>query len=313
MRPSDLSPRHYYSLHGLGIASDLALPELAPAAIGAAIDVEVFAGEVAPALDHPSGTGPMWQAARGDFLFEVADVARYRVRDARTITVQAFDSASRQPGDVRLYLLGTAMGALLHQRGLLALHASAVATPSGTWAFTGHSGAGKSTLAAWLQRREGWPVLSDDVVVVDASGPLPRLQAGPPRLKLWRDALESLAIGPDGLARDLMRFDKFHLVTPPTDVAATPCCRALVLLEATAGDEPAELLPMRGREALAAVMSAVYRPELATHLRAPGELFMQCAQLASRIRVFRFRRPRSLQDFDTALGPLLEGMHAEVG
>ena len=66
-------------------------------------------------------------------------------------------------------MLGTALGVLLHQRGLFALHASGVATPSGAWLFTGHSGAGKSTLVAWLHRRFGWPILSDDVTVVETA------------------------------------------------------------------------------------------------------------------------------------------------
>lgn len=305
-------PQHRYFLHGLHLASSIELPELAPGDPAAAVDVEIIEGEVPPALDHPAGRGSHWQARRGAFLFEVDDVARYLAEDGRRITVHAFPSPTRQAGDVRLYLLGTAMGALLHQRGLLALHASAVATPAGTWAFTGHSGAGKSTMAAWLQRREGWPVLSDDVIVVDPAGAQPRLHAGPPRLKLWRDALESLAIGPDGLARDLMRFDKFHLVTVPADATASPAFRALVLLEAAEDHQAPELLPLVGHQAVAVVMSSVYRPELALHLRAPGELFLQCARLAAQIQVFRFRRPRSLAGFDAALAPLMDGIAADI-
>ena len=49
---------------------------------------------------------------------------------------------------VRLYLLGTCMGALLFQRKLLPLHGSAVVINGKAYAFVGDSGAGKSTLAA---------------------------------------------------------------------------------------------------------------------------------------------------------------------
>ncbi len=276
-------------------------------------DIEILSEDVAPALHSPSSTGLHWQTAPGLFLFEIEGLARFLVSHGRKISVQILDAAADRAGDARLYLLGTGIGCLLHQRGLLPLHASAVATPSGTWAFTGHSGAGKSTIAAWLQRREGWPVLSDDVIVLDASGPEPRLQAGPPRIKLWRDALASLDISTDELVRDLTRLDKFHVMTTPTDAGTAGSFRALVLLDVAGDDEPAELLPIRGRDALAVVMASVYRVELADHLRSPGSLFLQCAQLAGRIRVFRFRRPRSLENFDAALEPLLKGIIAEAG
>lgn len=306
-------PRHRYSLHGLIIASELELPELTPSLSDAEPDVAVVNGSVPDSLDGPTCTGLRWQVAPGSFLFEVEGLARYLVSDGKQITVETVDASTGRAGDVRLYLLGTAMGCLLHQRGLLPLHASAVATPSGTWAFTGHSGAGKSTIAAWLQRREGWPVLSDDVIVVDSSGPAPRLQVGPPRIKLWRDALESLDIKTEDLVRDLTRLDKFHVMTTSHHASTGGSFRALVLLDVVAGKDPPELLPMRGRDAVAVVMASVYRMELAGHLRSPGELFLQCARLAGQIRVFRFRRPRSLDAFDAALGPLLDGIIADAG
>ena len=67
--------------------------------------------------------------------------------------------------NVRLFLLGSAMGALLHQRGLLPLHTNAVEVGGRAFAFMGKSGAGKSTLAAWFHDR-GFRIVADDVCVV---------------------------------------------------------------------------------------------------------------------------------------------------
>ncbi|MFY2763002.1 hypothetical protein [Arenimonas sp. MALMAid1274] len=293
---------HHYLVHGLEIASDLELPELA-AGRDAPPDVEIVAGATPRELTQVTGRGPQWQAAQGEFLFHVEGVARYHATGGRRIVVQVDDEAKDKPADVRLYLLGTALGAVLHQRGLLALHASAVLAPDGAWAFTGHSGAGKSTLAAWLQQREGWELLSDDVSVVVADRGQALIRRGPPRVKLWRDALEAMAIGPEGLSRDLMRFDKFHLGKPALTSAQEAPLRALVLIEAT--EHGPQIEAMRGREALAAVMASVYRPEMADWLRPRGALFLQCAELARCIEVYRFRRPRSLEGFDDALAPLL--------
>jgi len=59
--------------------------------------------------------------------------------------------------------MGSAMGALLHQRNILALHAGTIAVNGGSVIFCGPSGIGKSTLAAGFRRR-GYPnVAGDDV------------------------------------------------------------------------------------------------------------------------------------------------------
>ncbi|NEX18412.1 MAG: hypothetical protein C1943_17865 [Halochromatium sp.] len=129
-----------------------------------------------PASDHASVANDQFQIAPGLYQFLIKDVARYRVQDGREILVDPLPDAD--PGDVRLWLLGTALGALLHQRGLLPLHVSALALSGGAYAFCGDSGAGKSTLAAALHRR-GLALLTDDVgLAVPESPPAPSDQLG---------------------------------------------------------------------------------------------------------------------------------------
>ena len=75
-------------------------------------------------------------------------------------------SADNVPdANIRLYLLGSAMGVLLHQRGLLPLHANAVEIDGKAFAFMGASGSGKSTLAAWFHDH-GYRIIADDVCAV---------------------------------------------------------------------------------------------------------------------------------------------------
>lgn len=81
--------------------------------------------------------------------------------------------------DVRQYLLGMSLGVLLYQRDWLPMHVSALHTPTGVWAFTGHSGAGKSTLGAWLHYTQGWPMISDDVAVIKPEDSQAYLYPGP--------------------------------------------------------------------------------------------------------------------------------------
>lgn len=76
----------------------------------------------------------------------------------------------------------------------LVLHASAVATPSGAMAFVGPPGIGKSTLAAALAVR-GLPLITDDFLVIDQSGPTPVAIPSRVEPRLWPDSVEAILPG----------------------------------------------------------------------------------------------------------------------
>ena len=157
--------KEFYRIFGLSLGSDFDLPELLPAPETICPDIQVLRGTVQhPDAESPGGQGVV-SIADGIYQFEIQRVARYRVQHGTQIVVDP--AAGAAAGDVRVWLLGTALGVLMHQRGLLPLHVSAVACAEGAAAFCGHSGAGKSTLAAALHQR-GLPLLTDDVALVTA-------------------------------------------------------------------------------------------------------------------------------------------------
>jgi hypothetical protein len=80
---------------------------------------------------------------------------------------------------------------LLNLRGQDALHATSVLTPAGLCAFVGPSGTGKSTLAAAFQLA-GYPVLSDDCLVVREEGEQIVATPAYPGVRLWEDTIEAL-------------------------------------------------------------------------------------------------------------------------
>src|SRR6185436_17962029 len=97
---------------------------------------------------------------------------------------------------VGFHLVRSVTGAVLQQRGLLPLHASALLLGAGAIALLGPSRAGKSTLAAALARR-GHPVLADDVVPVSPE-PTPTVMGGSSVLQVedeYRQLLSTLASG----------------------------------------------------------------------------------------------------------------------
>jgi len=178
---------------------------------------------------------------------------------------------------VRAYLLGSAMGALLHQRGLLPLHANAIEIDGRAIAFAGPSGSGKSTLAAYFRAR-GRRLLSDDVCAV-SFGPGGEAVAWPgvPRIKLWTDALAAFGHSAGDLEKVVNWEDKYSLpMTMAAPSGPLPLAR-IYLLGAAQGKSRIEALS--GAAAFDAVASNIYRSEFAGPLGRAESLFANSLSL----------------------------------
>jgi hypothetical protein len=80
---------------------------------------------------------------------------------------------------------------ILSRREHLVLHASAVLTRHGAIAFAGRSGRGKSTLAASFAL-EGFPVVSDDYLVLRPVHEGWMAMPGSPGVRLWPSTLQAI-------------------------------------------------------------------------------------------------------------------------
>jgi hypothetical protein len=280
-----------YRLFGLNLASEISLAGVAPPVEAEAADVAVVFGQVPPG-DYPPG----YSATPDGTMLAVTKVGRYLIRDGREIVVEPAEGASER--NLRLFLLGSAIGALLHQRGLLPLHANAIDLGGRAVAFSGHSGAGKSTIAAWFHDR-GYPILADDVCVVgfDEAG---RAIAYPgiPRLRLWREALE--ASGRDAGAYD-RSFDDMDKYDVPTETGSTqePLPLAAIYLLRKAGEGgDAAIERLAGVDAVETLMSNTYRGGYLKTIGRTGEHLAACLRLVRAVPVFRAERLWGFERFD---------------
>lgn len=306
-------PRYHYSTYGLVLSSQLELPELRKTESTLTPDIEVLADSFPETLKHSgvSDVDPQCSADCSQFVCE--GIARYRIEQGKRILIDRRvlkTRGTRTPErDLRRHLLGSAMGALLHQKHWLPLHLSALETPDGVWGFTGESGAGTSTLAAWLHYHHGWPLLTDAVGVIKPDEALPYLHPGPPRLELWKDALASLGVDPHSLIKDLTRTDKYHLIRRRGFHTYAQPLKALVLLERAEKGTTASLEPLEGLEAFEVVMAALYLPEWGQAFNGPARLMAYVSDLTRRIQVYRYRRPWSLEHMELSLAPLVQRIH----
>ena len=175
-----------YKAFGLVIESVIEIPELLNATNGA-VDVQLVYNEI-PNFESEFINEFDWYCFVDDSLcFVVNDVARFKVSKGSLIEVDRFEGADDD--NVRLFTLGSAIAAILHQRSLLPIHASAVEINGEAVLFSADSGFGKSTTCLAFQK-EGFNVVSDDVCVlsVDDKGAV-YIYPGYPQVKLWKESL----------------------------------------------------------------------------------------------------------------------------
>jgi hypothetical protein len=243
-----------YRLFGLSVRSPLPLPELVPTDLPAAADVTIRM-ERLPPIEGEKARG--LAVVNEGAVLTIPGAARYLVRGGSEIVVDADPQGSLR--HLRLYLLGSAFGALLHQRGLLPLHGNSIEIAGRAVAFLGHSGAGKSTMAAWFHDR-GFEVLADDVCVVTFDGPRPLAHPGIPRLRMWRDALEASGRSAEGYELSFDDAEKYNVPTRIREEPGPVDLGAIYLLKRAGPDaEEGSIERLRGVEALDALVANTYR------------------------------------------------------
>jgi hypothetical protein len=289
---------------GLVVGSELTLPAHPDESGTARVDISIRLGAVPETLPGVRSIAPGWSVGPDRILLAVAGVGRFLVRSGADIVVQADKGAKEST--LQLFLLGSAFGAAVHQRGLLPLHANAVATQDGCIAFAGASGAGKTTLAAYLATR-GYPVLADDVCVlsVGADG-LALAHPGCPQFKLWADAARMLGWSVSGRQRVDAGRDKYYF-GPHCDVrfCTDPMpLRRLYLLEAAASGAGGGIAGISRAESLAELARHTYRPFLLKPLGLSAAHFDLCSRLVRSIEVYRLPRAAALSDLGVWHGDL---------
>jgi len=177
--------KYLYTAFGINIASEICIPELKSISKKSA-HAKIEYGEIKrPSL--PSGKySSKISRENGEFSCYIKDVGGIKVCGGRKIIASPEDGAEKK--GFRFLVSGIALGLLLHLRGLVTLHASAVAIQDRVVAFVGRTGTGKSTTAAALHSR-GYPVVTDDLLVLDMDEDSVQVYPGFPHLKLTPESI----------------------------------------------------------------------------------------------------------------------------
>jgi hypothetical protein len=199
-----------YRAFGLEIVSDLDIPEFVSSIVPQEkIDVQILSKEIPRFLNHALHSNRL-QADGRKILIHIENVARFLIEGGTSIFYEPCPGSD--PDTLRLFLLGSCMGALLQQRGLIVLHGNSVSLDGRSCkVFVGYRGAGKSTMAGWYYR-QGAFVLADDISAIAffADG-RPYVIPSFPQIKLWQESLDLLKINSHLLRRVRPETAKFAL------------------------------------------------------------------------------------------------------
>jgi energy-coupling factor transporter ATP-binding protein EcfA2 len=291
-----------YWLAGLRIASELPLSGLA---IGDSVGTGSGGVTIRRASVPTKLTAPV--VVHGDaqydgkvLLLTIPNVARYLIREGTDILVDAEPDADQN--DICAYLLGSALGALCHQRGIVPLHSAAIDINDGCAAFIGPSGAGKSTLAAALAAR-GHQVVADDVgfLQIDSHGTV-MFWPGIGRIRLWEDAVAALDCRAPGVEREHRGYNKYLVpIRPPADPFTPRQLRRVYNLDLAPAESTATINEVQGAAAFELLMQNIYRSSYAEFMQRKPAAFAICAAMARQLPLFQFSRQMRFEVLNEAV------------
>jgi len=223
-------------------------------------------------------------ARPGALLRQISGIGRFLALDGKAIDYMPDPDAEAEA--VRAVLDGAMLGAVLHQRGDLPLHASTLVAPAGdrAVAIAGGSGAGKSTTAFALARA-GWTLLSDDLTRVTIVNGVPTAWPGRSRLRLLDNVCMDFDLDTAGLSPAPNWPGKFVLDLPQAQLP-TPLA-AVVVLDPAA---PPELECFAGGSAARLLAAQTYRLHYVAALGQARRHLELIAATVARARVMRIGR-----------------------
>lgn len=297
-------PRQYFSsAFGLTIASDFLIGELPQISTKGphAVDLEIMRGDgirVETSASYPLLAE--FRTADGPPIDHLHwhNVGSFRISGTNRIEYEMHPDMGLDV--VTLPLLGTVMALLLHRRGLLVLHGSAVEIGKQAVVFVGDKGAGKSTTAAALVA-VGRRMLTDDIVALQRleDGRI-QLLPGYGQIKLTHTATDAIAL-PDSsvMERPFEGFTKHrHVLGGSFDLSPLVVSDIHILERG----ERLQVDLLTGHYSLTAVMRFAYLTRFGAKLFASEDsklLLNWCADVARTVRVSHLEVPSTISELAT--------------
>ena len=289
-----------YLVFGFVIDSQIPLPEAYPAPRSAPVDVTVRFGRAGDgftaddAFDSARDKKTWWQSMMGEnsTLFNCPS-GLYDIKNGNEVTVQLYPDADMEIA--KIYLLGSALGAVQVQRGRIPVHGGAILTSNGAMIITGRQGAGKSTMTSAFVHN-GYKYLTDDVSSVSIEGDKAHVYPAYPQRKLVRDACAPLGYDPNDLILVDGNRDKLAVRDKENWAGGPAKLWAVAELYPAPDSAVVSATLITGHEKLDYIARNIYRMWMHT----PGgaikpEVFKKILTVAAGAQIFKVAVPRDIE------------------
>lgn len=280
-----------YTAYGLNISSSLKLPELVESNFESEDVIIRFAKLESSPLGASTEYYSFAAEEEGMYLFW-QEIGTILISEGREIIIDPV--LDRDESRLRLFILGAAMGTLLHQRGYTVLHASAVSIAGKAVVFTADKRRGKSTMAAALHHR-GHHLIADDVVAIDFKiENKPMIYPAFPQLKLWPDAVSHLGKNPNDLPQLTKSMEKRDYL-PKQDFVRHPLVLKQIFVLGQSSQ--IEIKPLAPQEIIFYLLRNTYITRFGSSLLKPGDTsyLFKLTKLAQKVSVKHLLRPNNIE------------------
>ena len=277
-----------YCAYGLNISSEISCPELSPGTGKA--DLHIRHGEIEGFSSDISHSNFHFQTSTNRIIMDIKNVARYLISEGNAILISRYPKSN--DAEIRLYLLGSVMGTILLQRGILPLHGNGIVYNGECIIFLGHTGRGKSTLSAAFRKR-GYSLMSDDICAIKTyPDKRPLVYPGIPHIKLTQEVAKKLGEQYEKL-KQITPSENKYILPVKNEFLHRPVTLARIYILNIHDNDNIKLLPVNGVESIKVIKNHTYRKFILRNLGKASIHFKMCGFVARDTPVTRVIRPRN--------------------
>ncbi len=279
-----------YFANGFSIESEIEIPELPFTDLEPNIFIRL--GKTPEKIDNPIISRGLQQINENEYLLDIDHAARYWVKNKSEVIVEPYEGVQAEA--VRIYILSSVMGVLLHKNDCLPIHSCCIKVNNKAFLVAGVSGAGKSTLSLGMHQK-GYEILNDDIsTVYFDENQQPYIYSGYKHIKLWAESLNRYGFDPNDFNRLRSEIEKYSFPISREDkIEKTPISAVFILNPGPHDEISTE--EVSGLKAFDVLKFNTFRKQFVKPLKKEAIHFKLSTNLASKAKIIRVKRPESMK------------------
>lgn len=278
-----------YYIYGLGIRSEIKLYQLEQYTKEAK-DVLIHYGKIEEDIAAYADKGAN-SAMSANRLWFRNELGHFVIKNGKEILIQP--AATAKETELAGFVLGWCIAFLFQQRGVTAIHCSALEMHDQAVLISGGSGAGKSTLTLSLLQK-GYRYLADDIAMIDIKNDF-LVQPAFPQQKVCRDVAE-------GMAQEQLFYvdekkDKFAYINKEAFCDKPKKLSAIFMIRKHDGNS-VQTECVKGLAKWNGIMKNLFLWDAYQAFGFPKEEQNRCLMIAGNTQVYEIRRPEGKDTVD---------------